>query len=64
MSSELILRSEAENEIKDAFDWHEIRNPGLGFDFLLCVDAAFNSIARTPNRFPLVYCTVRRLLVR
>ena len=60
----LILRPEAEAEIADAFDWYEERVPGLGGEFLLCVDAVFNSILRNPLHFPRVHRTARRAITR
>lgn len=35
----LIIRPEAEDELLEAIDWYEARNPGLGSDLLRCVDA-------------------------
>jgi plasmid stabilization system protein ParE len=64
MSRQLIVRPEAEAEMTDAFDWYEERVPGLGSDFLLCVDAAFSAILRSPQQFPPVHKTVRRALIR
>jgi toxin ParE1/3/4 len=64
MSRRLVVRPEAEAEMTDAFGWYEDRAPGLGSAFLLCADAVFNSIRRTPRQFPRVYRTVRRALMR
>ena len=64
MSRRLIVRPEAEDEMTGAFDWHEDRVPGLGSEFLLCVDAVFNSILRNPQQFPRVHRIVRRALTR
>ena len=64
MSRRLIVRPEAEDEMADAFDWYEERVPGLGSDFLLCVDAVFNAILRSPRQFPRVHRIVRRALTR
>jgi len=64
VSSNLIIRPEAEVEMTEAFDWYEARVPGLGSDFLLCVDALFHSIARTPKQYPKVYRETRRALTR
>jgi len=64
MSRRLIVRPEAEAEIADAFDWYEDRVPGLGSDFLLCLDAVFSSIARTPQQHPRVHNIIRRALTR
>ena len=52
VSRRLILRPEAEAEMADAFEWYEECVPGLGGEFLLCVDAVFNSILRNPLQFP------------
>ena len=64
MSRRLIVRPEAEAEMAEAFDWYEDRVPGLGSEFLLCVDAVFNSIVRSPQHSPRVYRIVRRALAR
>ncbi len=64
MSLRLIVRPEAEAEMADAFDWYEDHVPGLGSDFLLCLDAVFNAILRSPRQYPLVHKIVRRALTR
>ncbi len=64
MSRRLIVRPEAEAEMTDAFGWYEDRVPGLGSDFLLCVDAVLNTIQRNPQQFPRVHRIVRRSLTR
>jgi len=64
MSRRLIVRPEAEAEMTDAFDWYEDRVPGLGSEFLLCVDAVFSAIQRTPQHYPRVHKTARRALSR
>ena len=64
MSRRLIVRPEAEAEMADAFDWYEDRVPGLGSEFLLCVDAVFSAILRSPQQFPRVHKIVRRALTR
>jgi toxin ParE1/3/4 len=64
MSRRLIVRPEAEAEMAAAFDWYEDRVPGLGSEFLLCVDAKFNAILRSPSQYPRVHKIVRRALTR
>ena len=64
MSRRLIVRPEAEAEMNDAFDWYEARVPGLGSEFLLCVDAVFNSILRNPMQFPCFHRNARRAITR
>jgi len=64
LSRRLIVRPEAEAEMTDAFDWYEDRVPGLGSEFLLCVDAVLSAIQRTPQHYPRVHKTARRALSR
>lgn len=64
MSRRLIIRPEAEAEMTGAFDWYEDRLPGLGSEFLLCVEAVINAIFRAPQQFPHVHKIVRRALTR
>ena len=64
VSRRLIVRPEAEMEMADAFDWYEDRVPGLGSEFLLCVDAVFSAILRSPQQSPQVHRIVRRALTR
>ena len=40
----LSLRKEAEFDISEAFDYYQDIRSGLGHDFLLCVEEAFNKI--------------------
>jgi len=64
MSRRLIVRPEAELELSAAFNWYEDCTSGLGSDFLLCVDAVFDAIQRTPQQYPRVHSVVRRALIR
>ncbi len=64
MSRRLIVRPEAEDEMADAFDWYEERVPGLGSDFLLCVDAVLHAVLRNPQQYPRVHRIVHRALTR
>jgi hypothetical protein len=59
MSRELIIRPEAEADLSEAFNWHEVRVPGLGSEFLLDIDALLNSILRNPQQYPVVHKTIR-----
>lgn len=64
MSRRLIVRPEAEAEMTEAYDWYENRVLGLGSEFLLCVDAVFCAIQRSPQHYPHVHKTARRALSR
>lgn len=64
MSRRLIVRPEAEAELADAFGWYEEQVPGLGSEFLLCVDAVMQAALRNPRQWPCVHGPVRRALTR
>ena len=64
MAAELILAPEVEQDIADAYAWYESRRPGLGEEFLSCVDGCIEAIRRTPQIHPVVHENYRRGLVR
>ncbi|MFO1482982.1 MAG: type II toxin-antitoxin system RelE/ParE family toxin [Verrucomicrobiaceae bacterium] len=51
MSAEPVILPEADQDIADAYQWLERRDPGLGKEFLRCLSAAFEVIGRTPQAF-------------
>jgi plasmid stabilization system protein ParE len=64
MAGDPIFGPEAQEDLIDATDWYEAREPGLGADFLRCVDAAVQRIARNPESYPVVHRNTRMALVR
>ena len=60
----LLIRPAAEADIADAALWYEARALGLGAEFLRAVDVALAEIQRMPERFPVVYRSCRRALLR
>jgi toxin ParE1/3/4 len=64
MAAELILAPEAEQDISEAYDWYEQRRPGLGEEFLSCVDACIQHVCRWPEVHATVRKDYRRALVR
>jgi len=60
----LIIRPEAEADIKEAVQWFEDRVSGLGAAFLLSVEAALHAITRSPRQYPLVHQQIRRAMTR
>ena len=60
----VIVRPEAEDDLKEAYSWYEDKRIGLGYDFLLQVDAGLNFIARNPNIHPIEYKGTRKHLVK
>lgn len=59
----LILHPEAEAEMIDSARYYERQVPGLGKDFLIGVDAAFDEIAGHPDRWRILDEDVRRYLM-
>jgi plasmid stabilization system protein ParE len=64
MIEHLLYTPEAEQDIADAYSWYEAREPGLGEEFLRCVEACVLTIQRHPYLYPLVVDEFRRALVR
>ena len=53
MKPEVIFRPAAELELREAYDWYEERELGLGAEFRRCVDACVQLIRRQPKIFPM-----------
>ena len=64
MVNNLITLPQAEQDIADAYDWYEDQELGLGDEFLRCVDACTQFIARNPEMYEFAYENHRRALVR
>ena len=64
MKYRVIVRPEAEDDLKEAYSWYEDKRTGLGYDFLLQVDAGLNFIARNPNIHPIEYKETRQHLIK
>lgn len=64
MAFKLTLRREAEKDLTEAFEYYQSCRPGLGLEFMLCVEAALGSIQRNPEHYPQVYKNVARNFIR
>ena len=60
----LIVRPEAEEEIREAYLWYEKQRAGLGDDFLLRIEAALESLLHDPFIHGYIYKQIRRKLAR
>jgi hypothetical protein len=58
VAAELVVAPEAEQDIADAYAWYEEQRPGLGEEFLSCVDACLEAIRRTPEMHAVVFRVV------
>lgn len=52
MRFEIHLERPAQRNLRDAFEWYEARQTGLGSEFLRSVAAVTEQLTRTPERFP------------
>jgi plasmid stabilization system protein ParE len=64
MAVELIFATEVRQDIGETYDWYENRRPGLGEEFLSCVEACIQSLCRTPELYAKVRKDYRRAIVR
>ena len=64
MDYQIIVRPEAEQDLRDAFSWYESHKPGLGFDFKHCVEEVLSRLTRTPYIYPKVYKQVKRAFIK
>ena len=64
MSRELILRTEAEADALEAYQWYNEQLSGLGDDFLAEIDRALDTIQANPELPQKLYREFRRVLTR
>lgn len=64
MAARLIIAPEVEHDLADAYEWYEERQPGLGDEFLGCVDACVQRIRQGPTHYAPIHENHRRALVR
>jgi plasmid stabilization system protein ParE len=65
MTRKIIVRPEAEAEVRAAFDWYEEQSEGLGFEFLRAIEACLSGVTRNPSAYTVVHePNIRRALVR
>jgi len=53
MIKSVIFTEEADEDVAESYDWYESREPGLGEDFLRCVEACLLTIQRHSYIFPI-----------
>lgn len=60
----LILREEAEQDLKEAYGWYESQRQNLGIEFIDEIEATINKIEETPQRYGKIYKNIRRALCK
>jgi plasmid stabilization system protein ParE len=64
MTRILTILPSAEQDIKEAYDWYEGQEFGLGSEFIGCVEACIDSIQRNLGSYQIIFETYRRAVVR
>lgn len=64
MTTRLVIRKAAKQDLQQAFDYYQLCLPNLGHEFLLSVDAQMHAIQRMPKRYRQVYVVIRRAVVQ
>ena len=64
MTSSVRLTPEAEADIRDAYDWYEAIQAGLGDRFLAAVTDGLDYMAEWPEASPVVHEEIRRTLLQ
>lgn len=63
MSREVVVRAEAERDIRETRRWYATISPALGEQFLAAVDLAITSSADNPLAFQVIHRSLRRVLL-
>lgn len=64
MPADLVFVPEVEDDLAEAYAWYEAQRPGLGEEFMTCVEAALRALTRHPAMHALVHESYRRALLR
>ena len=64
MNYALVFRPVVRDELDEAYRWYELQKPGLGDEFLDCIDEMLNRVCVMPEASPIVYRDVRRAVVK
>jgi toxin ParE1/3/4 len=59
---QVTIRPAARADLREARDWYDRRQEGLGSEFLLAVADAMLSLEEAPHRQPIYYRDFRRVL--
>jgi len=57
------IRPEAEQDIRDACDWHDARQTGLGRRLYAAIETKIEEIGQNPRLYPIVLKTYRRTIL-
>jgi hypothetical protein len=55
MSVPVVLRSRVEQDLRSARDWYDVRQEGLGDEFLTQVYPMFERLGQLPEIYPIIW---------
>jgi len=64
MIERVIFTPEADDDVAESYSWYESREPGLGEDFLRCIEGSIRGIQRHPEMYPIAVDEFRRAPIR
>ncbi len=65
ITRQVLVRPEAETEVRQAFDWYQEQSEGLGFEFLRAIEACLAGVTRNPLGYTIAKTpNVRRAVIR
>ena len=64
MSWQVLIRPNAEADLREAWLWYDSQRAGLGDELLIEIRAAIRQLETDPERRPFYYRDFRRLLIR
>jgi plasmid stabilization system protein ParE len=64
MSLPIVLRAEAEHDVRDATDWYDSQRRGLSDGFLAELEHLLKQLSKMPEMYPVVSGTIRAGLLR
>jgi plasmid stabilization system protein ParE len=64
MSYNLIIEPEAELDLEEAVNWYNQQRPGLGREFIECVDEVVHRIRDNPETHPVTHRSARLALIK
>ncbi len=61
---DIVFHPDIEHEVKASYDWYQNQAMGLGDDFLVELEAAYQTIIELPDTWPKFQNGFRRFLLR
>ena len=55
---------DADADLAEARQWYAHQREDLDLEFMECIDDALSRVVRNPHLYPIVYRTLRRVVVR